>query len=167
MLNGSPVWKTIQICMVGKLKSIVHLKQSKVAVFWELTLDYTVKHHWISEKGFSAGNSSWPTYLFSPSVWIEPLDNSRIRKWLVQKFCFSRANSSGCVMISEALNNSKTVPMSCTYPSWELEKWSSESRVNGSTKQDKAIKPYLSNQNPVGYSPKSQNTWRNTISINT
>ena len=56
MLNGSPVWKTIQICMVGKLKSIVHLKQSKVAVFWELTLDYTVKHHWISEKGFSAGN---------------------------------------------------------------------------------------------------------------
>ena len=45
MLNCSPVRYLIQICMVRKLKSIVHLRQSKIEDFWESTLDYTVKHH--------------------------------------------------------------------------------------------------------------------------
>ena len=88
--------------------------------------------------------TSWTRYLFSRSVWINPFDNCCLRKCLVKKFCFSRIDSSGCMMISEALNNSKTAPVSFKYPPRVLEKWSSsEKRVNGSTEQDKElVKPF-------------------------
>ena len=100
---------------------------------------------------------------------MEQLDNSCFKKWLVHEFCFFKTCSSGCMIICEALNNSKAASKSFKYPPSELKKCSSANPVNGSTPQENPEKHLTIRILSFNYpnTKKHQHTWGNIITTDT